>query len=248
MRRTYTQLVGVVLVAAAAACGQPAATASPAALSSPCPGPAALSTPQVTAMINPVPTSDPLGPSYISFALQVPQAAELLVVVVEAYPTSKTSLVPTFVGPNGQTLTRDQLARDDITGGNPGDLGFSELMHIPSPMTGIWTMRLHNMTGTQITVNVRATALFHLHLTPLVTIDAQPVSGHAPLTVTFDASSTKLDGGTATYCWNFTDGVTAWGAKTSHTFRKPGDYFVELTVTDNQGRQGYAGAKVTVAS
>jgi len=244
MSRTYALLAAGVLVAAAAACGQqPGGTAQ----SSPCPGMAALTTAPVTAMINPVPTSVPGEGTSTSFALQVPQATELLVVVVEAYPTSKNSLVPSFVGPDGQTVTRGQLARDDITGGNPGDFGFSELMHIQSPKAGVWTLRLNNTTGRQLTVTVKATALFHLHQPPLVTIDAQPAFGPAPLTVAFDASSTKLDGGTATYCWDFSDG-TEWGAKITHTFRTPGVYHVALTVTDVQGRQGYAGAQVTVTS
>jgi hypothetical protein len=248
MRRTFAVMAGFVLVAAAAACGEPAATVSPAHLSSPCPGVAAVATAPVTATITPVPTRDPGGGTSTSFALQVPQATELLVVVLEAYPTSKDSLVPSFMGPDGKILTRGQLGRDDITGGNSGDFGFTELMHIPSPMTGTWTLRLNNTTGRQITVNVKATALFHVHAPPLATLDAQPASGHAPLKVTFDASSTKLDGDMATYCWNFNDGVTAWGAKTSHTYTTSGAYFVELTVTDDQGRQGFAGTKVMVTS
>jgi hypothetical protein len=238
-------MAAVSLFATVAACGQPqAATAA----SSPCPGPASESpaTPTVTATISPIPTNIPGEGTYTSYALHVPEATELLVVVVEAYPTSKDSLVPSFVGPDGQVLTRAQLARDDITGGNPGDFGFSELMHIQSPKPGTWTLRLNNTTGKQLTVTIKATAIFHLHQSPIVAIDAQPTSGQAPLTVRFDASSTKLDGGAATFCWNFTDGVTALGAKTSHTFSKPGDYLVELTVKDSQGRQGYAGAQVTV--
>lgn len=238
-------MAAVAIFATAAACGQPhGATAA----SSPCPGPAneSLATPSVTATISPVPTHIPGEGTNTSYALHVPAATELLVVVVEAYPTSKDSLVPSFVGPDGKVLTRAQLARDDITGGNPGDFGFSELMHIQFPKPGTWTLRLSNTTGQQLTVTIKATALFHLHQSPIATIDAQPTSGQAPLTVRFDASSTKLDGGTATYCWNFTDGVTALGAKTSHTFSKPGDYLVELTAKDSQGRQGYAGAQVTV--
>lgn len=197
-------------------------------------------------MINPVPTSDPLKPADSSYALQVPRATELLVIVVDSTAKSKQALVPSLAGPDGQIVTRDQLVRDDITGGNPGDLGVSELMHIQSPKTGVWILQLHNATASEIAANVKATAIFHLHQPPLTTIDAQPPSGPAPLTVTFDAAATRLDGGTATYCWHFIDGVTEWGVKASHTFRKPGVYSIELTVTDDQGRQGFAGARVTV--
>jgi hypothetical protein len=236
------------LMFAAAACGQQsAAPATPAgAQSSPCPGPGPVATVQVTAMINPLPTSDPLAPADSIYALQVPGVTELLVVVADSNASSKDALVPTFEGPDGQIVTRGQLVRDEITGGNPGDLGVSELMQVQAPKSGAWVLRLHNTSGRQIVAHVNATAIFHLHRPPLATIDARPSSGPAPLTVTFDAGGTQLDGGSATYCWDFMDGVTERSVKVSHTFRKAGTYGVALTVTDDQGRQGYAGAQVTV--
>jgi hypothetical protein len=250
VRRTCALLIGIFLLCAAIACGDEHATPAHSAVTptAPCPGPLPLSTPQVLAEISPNPMVDPATPTEASYALQVPPATELLVVVVEARTSSKNDLVPSFKGPDGQIVTRTQLLRDDITGGNPGDLGFTELMHIPSPKTGAWILRLHNSTGGSIATTVKATALFHLHRPPLGSVIAQPASGSAPLTVTFDATATKLDGGTATYCWDFDDGATAWGVKASHTFSKPGVYFVGLTVTDDQGRQGFAGAQVTVTN
>jgi hypothetical protein len=175
VRRTCTLVIGILM--SAAACGQSAAPANPAAALSPhCPGPGPVASVQVTAMINPVPTGDPLTPADSSYALQVPRATELLVIVVDSTANSKQVLVPSFAGPDGQIVTRDQLVRDDITGGNPGDLGVSELMHIQSPKTGVWILRLHNATGSKIAAKVKATANFHLHQPPLATIDVQPPS------------------------------------------------------------------------
>jgi PKD repeat protein len=252
LRRTYA-LVVAILMPAAMACGQPSATpatataSQTATLSSPCPGPKPLPTVQVTAVISPLPTN-PITTTDSSYTLDVPRATELLVVIVDSNASSKDGLVPSFAGPDGQVITRAGLVRDDITGGNPGDLGVSELMQIATPKTGVWILRLRNTGGGQITAKIRATAIFHLHRPPRAAVNAQPASGPAPLTVTFDAAATALDGSTATYCWNFTDGVTALGVKASHTFAKPGIYAVELTVTDDQGRQGYAAAQVTVTS
>ena len=61
-----------------------------------------------------------------------------------------------------------------------------------------------------------------------------PTSGTAPLTVSFDGSSSAdSDGSIATYLWTFGDGSTA-----SHTFTGAGDYTATLEVTDIQGATG----------
>jgi len=43
------------------------------------------------------------------------------------------------------------------------------------------------------------------------------------------------DTATATFHWDFGDGNTATGRQLSHTFTEPGGYFVNLSVTDQQG-------------
>lgn len=55
-------------------------------------------------------------------------------------------------------------------------------------------------------------------------------------TIEFDASdSFDLDGSITMYSWDFGDGITKTGVKTSHKFTADGKYDVTLTVTDNDG-------------
>jgi fibronectin type 3 domain-containing protein len=75
---------------------------------------------------------------------------------------------------------------------------------------------------------------------PNAVIQATPLSGPAPLTVTFDgrASSDPNTGDTLTYSWDLNgDGVfgDALTAQTSFTYTQTKLYNVQLKVTDNQG-------------
>lgn len=66
---------------------------------------------------------------------------------------------------------------------------------------------------------------------------ADPTSGPAPLTVTFDASrSSDPDGDGLSYSWNFGDGsVDGTGVSVTHTYEEPGNYVATLTVSDSRG-------------
>jgi PKD repeat protein len=61
-------------------------------------------------------------------------------------------------------------------------------------------------------------------------------------TVNFDAAcSADVDGSIASYAWDFGDGATASGQKTSHLFATAGVYTARLTVTDDNGAAVEAG-------
>jgi PKD repeat protein len=71
---------------------------------------------------------------------------------------------------------------------------------------------------------------------PTASITANPTSGDAPLSVSFDASgSNDPDGIIVSYSWNFGDGTTGSGMTPGHTYNNSGNYTVTLTVTDNDG-------------
>ncbi|MEZ4695553.1 MAG: PKD domain-containing protein [Rhodothermales bacterium] len=74
------------------------------------------------------------------------------------------------------------------------------------------------------------------NLSPLASFSATPVSGNAPLPVSFDASgSSDPDGSISSYSWSFGDGINGSGMKPSHTYTSPGNYTVTLTIRDDQG-------------
>lgn len=71
---------------------------------------------------------------------------------------------------------------------------------------------------------------------PTASFSADPSSGGAPLSVTFDASnSADSDGIIDEYEWEFGDGSTGNGRTVDHTFENTGEYTITLTVTDNDG-------------
>ena len=82
---------------------------------------------------------------------------------------------------------------------------------------------------------------------PVASFSFSPTSGNAPLTVTFDASSSyDSDGSIVGYSWNFGDGATGSGRVTSHTYTANGTFTIRLTVTDNEGKTGSATKSIPV--
>lgn len=75
---------------------------------------------------------------------------------------------------------------------------------------------------------------------PVASTSADATDGVAPLTVNFDASSSRdPQGRPLTYSWTFTDGGSATGVRVSHTFQTHGNYAV-TTVVSNGPRTAQA--------
>ncbi len=88
---------------------------------------------------------------------------------------------------------------------------------------------------------------------PTAVINATPLSGIAPLSVSFnDTGSSDSDGTVETTIWNFGDGSSnAQGTfpfNTSHTYNTPGIYTASLNVIDNYGGTGVVSVEITVTS
>jgi PKD repeat protein len=82
---------------------------------------------------------------------------------------------------------------------------------------------------------------------PNAVIQATPLSGPAPLTVTFSSvGSSDPDGDPITYSWNFGDGGTSTQANPSHTYGSTGTFIAVLTVTDSKG--AFSKAQVSITS
>jgi putative cell wall-binding protein len=85
------------------------------------------------------------------------------------------------------------------------------------------------------------------NVAPTAVIDAAPVTGVAPLTVSLDGSgSSDPDGSIVAYEWDLGDGATSAAAGLEHTYDEPGAYVVELVVTDDDGASGAASVNVVV--
>ena len=93
------------------------------------------------------------------------------------------------------------------------------------------------------------TGCFITNSPPVASFTASPSSGTAPLSISFNASSSyDSDGSIATYEWNFGDGGHGSGVITSHIYNNPGTYSAKLTVTDNKGAQGSTTHTIVVTS
>jgi PKD repeat protein len=80
-----------------------------------------------------------------------------------------------------------------------------------------------------------------------VTSSTTPLSGFAPLAVTFSSAGSYDPDGTITkYAWSFSNKTTATTANVSKSFSTPGTYTGTLTVTDNTGRTGTSTVSIVV--
>ncbi|PSQ15427.1 hypothetical protein BRD00_14115 [Halobacteriales archaeon QS_8_69_26] len=84
---------------------------------------------------------------------------------------------------------------------------------------------------------------------PTARFDYSPSNPATGETVTFDASNSgDRDGVIVSYDWEFGDGTTATGEVVSHSYASPGNYTVELTVTDNDTAKDTTTEVVSVGS
>jgi hypothetical protein len=120
--------------------------------------------------------------------------------------------------------------------------------------SGIWTVTLSAASATQVIFKLAVAA--PRDPTPLAVFTARvhTFSTGGPFAqtegvVVFDAKpSFDPDGDIDTYIWDFRDGTTGSGAHVEHTYHGSGKYCPLLTVIDESGQSGHAGAKVLVDS
>lgn len=84
---------------------------------------------------------------------------------------------------------------------------------------------------------------------PTAIASATPLSGTAPLEVSFNAStSSDPDGDALSYRWNFGDGTTGIGATPKHTYTAANNYIATVTVSDGNGGTDQASVNISVSS
>jgi PKD repeat protein len=113
---------------------------------------------------------------------------------------------------------------------------------IPSPAVGAWTVTVSGYSipqGPQAFAVCANKASSQASSSLTAKIQASPVSGLAPLTVSFSAASST--GTIVSYTWNFGDGTaTSNLVSPQHQFTQIGTYLVNLTVTDANGNTSTA--------
>lgn len=83
---------------------------------------------------------------------------------------------------------------------------------------------------------------------PVAKMTINPLSGGAPLLVTFDGiGSTDEDGQIVTWTWDFGDGEHGSGSIVSHRYTQPGTYTIRLTVSDDLQGEDTATAEIVIA-
>lgn len=121
-----------------------------------------------------------------------------------------------------------------------------------TPGTYNATVRVVDNAGCTDTASVSITVLDADNDAPVAVLAADPLSGDAPLPVSFDAGDSTDDWEIAGYEFDFGEGA-GWedngaSATASHTYATPGTYTAQVRVTDNEGAQDTASVEVTVNS
>ena len=81
---------------------------------------------------------------------------------------------------------------------------------------------------------------------PIVDISADPITGFAPLAVTFTAGGSDPDGRIRRFLWDFGDRTTAEGQIAEHIYEDPGVFAVTLTALDDSGGTSLATVEIVV--
>jgi PKD repeat protein len=112
--------------------------------------------------------------------------------------------------------------------------------------THVATVTVTDEHGASATADVEVTVAGNR--APTVRAAANPVSGTAPLRVTFTSAASDPDGDRVSTVWDFGDGQKAGGPRAVHTYTRAGTYTASVTVTDARGGSGRAQVQVTVAA
>ncbi|MYE82051.1 MAG: PKD domain-containing protein, partial [Gammaproteobacteria bacterium] len=156
-------------------------------------------------------------------------------------PTASFTATPDG-GPPPLTVAFDASASSDADGsiteyawdfGNTAT-GTGQTIDNTYDRSGVYEVRLTvtDDDGSQAT----AMREIVVNVLPTPRIEADPVDGQAPVTVTFDASmSSDEDGEIVSYEWDVAGAPRTGVTNVEHAFEEPGVYPVRLTVTDDLG-------------
>lgn len=154
-------------------------------------------------------------------------------------PAGATNLVVQTSGPNGDAdlyLRGGALPTVNDWDCRPYSAGSSESCSVASPTFATYYIMVRaysSYSGLSLTVNYEGSGP-PVNQPPVASVDASPVSGKAPLVVSFDGSGSSDDAGISNWLWDFGDGASGSGETTSHTYTVAGEYTATLTVSDGE--------------
>lgn len=126
-----------------------------------------------------------------------------------------------------------------------GSKGTGKIISHEYKEQGIQTVTVKIIDSDSNEVDLLRTNIFINNALPKPKIFADPISGRAPLKVSFDASESSDDDGILKYEWDFgdptyssdTNNNAATGEIATHNYTKNGTYTVRLTVSDTNNQE-----------
>jgi alpha-N-arabinofuranosidase len=139
-----------------------------------------------------------------------------------------------------RSLTGDSLAANNDTNSSAVVLTASSMTSAAATFSYTFPARSLTMIELQATSGLTTTP-------PTAVINAAPLQGKAPLTVTFNGSGNTAGSSLiVAYGWDMGDGSRMSSMAVSHTYPTPGTYTVTLTVTDSAGLTGMTSTTIKV--
>lgn len=169
------------------------------------------------------------------------------IAVADATPASGgVPLEVSFVGINSTDDTKINSYSWDF---KDGSIAISANPTHTFTTAGVYEVELtvSDEQGLSNTDKVTITVTENENETPKAVISATPISGVAPLEVTFNGSGSTDDNSIASYSWNLKNGSNANTANFKYTYTEAGNYDVELTVKDENGLTSTASVIITVS-
>ena len=131
--------------------------------------------------------------------------------------------------------------------GDGGAASGQQLAHVYS-RAGTYFVRLTVVDSFDRSADATATVTVADEMQPEASFTVSPMPATAGAEVFLDASTSTAAPGRhiVAYTWNFGDGSTGDGVRTSHVYRVAGNYTVVLNVTDDRERRASAASTVEV--
>jgi PKD repeat protein len=175
-----------------------------------------------------------------------------------AQPTI-TSITPASIS-IGQRNVEGQIQGTNLTGVTAISLGDGISVQSYNPVSAsqidmVFSVDSSASAGTRMIIvetsagTATSSTLFQVsnNKAPRARFTMDPPNGSLATTFTVDAqNSDDDDGNVASFRWNWGDGTTANGRRSTHKYNQLGNYTVTLSVTDNDGASDAAGKALEI--